>query len=230
MNIYTEFSKYAYSYAKYNFIQEKVAQHLLQFIHKQPKYILDLGCGDGMIYKKIDWKIEKFVAVDFAESMLELHPKGKNIEFICADFNEETLFKDLQKEHFDYIISASSLQWANNIDRLFCNISSFKTSVALALFTSGTFQTLNKIAGVKSLLLSAKELEKIQKKYFPDAKFEIVQYQVSFDSVREMFRYIKKSGVSGSRKLLSYKDMKRVMSEYPLNYLEFEVLFINTEA
>jgi malonyl-CoA O-methyltransferase len=41
-----------------------------------------------------------------------------------------------------------------------------------------------------------------------------------------MFRYIKGSGVSGSRNLLSFKDMKRLMKEYPLNYLEFEVAFI----
>jgi malonyl-CoA O-methyltransferase len=53
-----------------------------------------------------------------------------------------------------------------------------------------------------------------------------MQYKLEFDSVREMFRYIKRSGVSGNRNLLGFKEMKKLMNEYPLNYLEFEVVFI----
>jgi malonyl-CoA O-methyltransferase len=41
-----------------------------------------------------------------------------------------------------------------------------------------------------------------------------------------MFKYIKQSGVSGSRKVLGYKQTKKLMREYPVNYLEFEVAFI----
>ena len=51
-------------------------------------------------------------------------------------------------------------------------------------------------------------------------------YKLEFTSVREMFRYIKHSGVSGSRNLLSIKEMKQLMREYPINYLEFEVVFL----
>jgi malonyl-CoA O-methyltransferase len=45
-----------------------------------------------------------------------------------------------------------------------------------------------------------------------------------------MFRYIKKSGVSGGEKQLSYKQMKMLMEKYPLNYLEFEVLFVEATS
>jgi len=41
-----------------------------------------------------------------------------------------------------------------------------------------------------------------------------------------MLRYIKQSGVSGGKKQLSYKEIKRVIKDYPLDYLEFEVLFV----
>lgn len=41
-----------------------------------------------------------------------------------------------------------------------------------------------------------------------------------------MFKYIKKSGVSGGEKQLSYKETKQLMHTYPLSYLEFEVLFV----
>jgi len=45
-----------------------------------------------------------------------------------------------------------------------------------------------------------------------------------------MFRYIKKSGVSGGEKQLNYQQMKRLMENYPLNYLEFEVLFVEATS
>jgi malonyl-CoA O-methyltransferase len=44
-----------------------------------------------------------------------------------------------------------------------------------------------------------------------------------------MLRYIKRSGVSGGKRQLSIKDIKRVVDRYPLNYLEFEVIFIEAK-
>jgi malonyl-CoA O-methyltransferase len=52
-----------------------------------------------------------------------------------------------------------------------------------------------------------------------------VEYELTFESVDEIFTYIKKSGVSGGRNALSYKQMKNLMKEYPSKTLEFEVLF-----
>jgi len=101
------------------------------------------------------------------------------------------------------------------LDDVFKNIVSLNAPVALAIFTANTFKTLNKTAGLKPLLRSRKEI------------VEIVEYKLEFESVRDIFRYIKKSGVSGSRRLLSYKETKRLMQEYPFNYLEFEVAFIH---
>ena len=42
-----------------------------------------------------------------------------------------------------------------------------------------------------------------------------------------MFRYMKKSGVGGARNILSFKQMKTLMNNYPLTYLEFEILIIH---
>ena len=41
-----------------------------------------------------------------------------------------------------------------------------------------------------------------------------------------MLKYIKRSGVSGGVKPLSYKQTKNLLDSYPLEYLEFEVLFL----
>jgi len=227
MKISSEFSKYANHYNSNNAIQERVAEKLLSLIKGKPQYILDLGCGSGALAKKIEWKYEKLIGVDFAPGMLELHPKNENIECIYGNFNDINLFDTLLTYKFDYILSASALQWSEDIDVTFKYINKLNRPISFAIFTSNTFATLYKVASLHPLLPSKEEIFSLQQKYF-NANYEVVNYKLEFESVREMFRYIKRSGVSGSRNVLSYKDMKKLMKEYPLNYLEFEVAFIST--
>jgi len=228
MKISSEFSKHALTYDIYNVIQNKVIDKLLEYVKCKPQYILDLGCGSGSLCKKIDWKYKHFTGVDFAPGMLELHPKNKKIECIYGDFNDKTLFENLSTYKYDFIFSASALQWAEDLNVVFSNIKNLNAPVALAIFTSNTFKTLNETASIKPLLRTANEVKQLQKKYF-DCDFEILNYKLEFESTRDMFKYIKKSGVSGSRKVLNYKQSKKLLKEYPLNYLEFEVVFIYTK-
>ncbi len=225
MKISTEFSNHALEYNSYNVIQNSVIKKLLNDVVSEPQQILDLGCGSGAVVQAIEWKYRHFTGVDFAPGMLELHPKSKKVEAIYGDFNDATLFDTLQTYDFDHIFSASALQWAESLEGVFKSIALLNTPVSLAIFTAGTFKTLNETAGLKPLLRNKEEIQRLSELYF-DAKYEVVSYKLEFESVREMFRYIKGSGVSGSRNLLSFKDMKRLMKEYPLNYLEFEVAFI----
>ena len=225
MKISLEFSKHALEYDSHNVIQNMVIEKLLRGTKTKPQYILDLGCGNGSLCRAIDWDYKHFTGVDFAPGMLELHPKSDKIECIYGDFNDPTLFENLLTYKYDHIFSASALQWADDLDKVFASIKKFDLPVSLAIFTSNTFKTLNKTAGIESILRSRDEVDALQKKYF-DAKFEVVDYKLEFDTTREMFRYIKRSGVSGSRKVLNYKESKKLLNEYPLNYLEFEVVFI----
>ena len=226
MKVSTEFSKHASSYNSYNIIQNKVIKRLLKKVTTKPKYILDLGCGSGALHNSITWKYKHFTGVDFAPGMLELHPKSKKCECIYGDFNDKTLFDNLLTYEYDYVFSASALQWAEDLDMVFKNLKRLQTPLALAIFSSNTFKTLNKTASIKPLLRSVKEIDEIQKRYF-DVELEVVEYKLEFESTREMFRYIKQSGVSGSRRVLDYKQTKQLMQNYPLNYLEFEVVFLN---
>lgn len=227
MKISTEFSKHALDYASHNIIQNKVIDKLLLHVDSKPQNILDLGCGSGSLCKKIDWDYEHFTGVDFAEGMLELHPKSKKTECIYGNFNDDVLFENLLTYKYDFIFSASALQWSDDLEHVFSKIKEFNTPIALAIFTSNTFKSLNKTANINSILKTADEVNKLQKKYF-NANFEVVNYKLEFQNTREMFKYIKKSGVSGSRKVLDYKQTTKLLREYPVNYLEFEVVFIYT--
>lgn len=227
MKISTEFSKNASNYNKLNEVQNLVVKKLLSLVNSKPQFILDLGCGSGALCKSIDWKYKKFIGVDFAPGMLELHPKSSKIESIYGNFNDQILFDNLITNSYDYIFSASALQWADNLEETFKKIQSLNAPIALAIFSSNTFATLNKTASLSSLLKSTDEIKTVQEKYF-NADFEVVNYKLEFESVRDMFKYIKRSGVSGSRKVLNFKETKKLMNEYPLTYLEFEVVFITS--
>ena len=213
MKVSSEFSKYANHYETYNIIQNSVADKLLSLVKGKPQYILDLGCGSGALANKIDWKYEKLIAVDFAPGMLEIHPKSNNIECIYGNFNDSTLFENLAMYRYDYVLSSSALQWAEDIERVLHAIENLHAPVALAVFTSQTFASLYQTAGLSPLLISKEELQTLQQKYF-GANFEVVNYKMEFENVREMFRYIKRSGVSGSRNVLSHKEMKKLMNAY----------------
>ena len=208
-------------------IQANVAQKLIKDTAGNPTRILDLGCGSGTLYSLIDWEMERFVGVDFSQEMLNHHPKGSNVELFLGDFNNFVLFETLRTKTFEHIYSASALQWADDLGGVFEQLSLFDTPMSLAIFTAGTFKTLYECAGLPPLLKSADEVIEIANRHFT-AHYEIVHYVLEFDSVREMFRYIKRSGVSGGRRVLDFSQMKRLMEVYPLSYLEFEVVFITS--
>lgn len=224
MKIEKEFSRFAHEYGQYNMIQDKVSQKLLNDMKAKPKKLLDLGCGDGSIYKKIDWEYEKFTGVDFSQKMLDLHPQADKIYLELGDFNEDKLFEELVKKEYDHVFSASSLQWATDLDTTLYQISQFNAPISLAIFTSKTFETLLRTAGIESELRGSDELIHLLNQYFR-CKIDIVRYELSFESIEEIFTYIKKSGVSGGRNVLSYTQMKTLMKDYPSKTLEFEVLF-----
>ncbi len=228
MRIAREFSRHAHHYDRVNVIQKKViAQMIARMRSDAPQKILDLGCGNGGVYRAVDWPLRRFVGVDFAEGMLRRHPKGEGVALIHADLNDPVLFERLRTESFDRIVSASALQWMTDLDAVLARIVSMDTPVTLAIFTSGTFRTLHRTAGIDPILRSAEEVEALLKKHF-DAPAEKLRYTLAFDSVREMFRYMKRSGVSGGRNLLSYKETKRLMETYPLRYLEYEIVLLHT--
>ena len=230
MKIVEEFSKFAYEYNKYNVIQKEVAKKLITSLkRKKYKHILDLGSGDGEIYRNLieeNIAFKKFVAVDFSKEMLKIHPSDQTIKKVCLDFNKDNCFEKISTDKFDLLTSSSALQWSEDITSVLSNISSLADEYYLSFFTSNTFKTLHQIAKISSPICSKEAILCALDKIFT-YELEVVEYRLEFNSVHEMLRYIKKSGVGGGVEQLSYKQMKNLMLNYSLNYLEFEVLFIN---
>jgi malonyl-CoA O-methyltransferase len=229
MKIVKEFSRFAEEYTKHNMIQIEVASQLTSMLDKKRyKKVLDLGCGSGAIYDNFSKKniyIETFIAFDFSQEMLNLHPSSLNVEKVCSDFNKKESFSAYKNNEFDLLISASALQWSEDLSSVLESISLLADNYYFAFFTSKTFATLHQTAGITSPIYSKEFLIENLNKYY-NYELEVVEYRLHFSSVREMFQYIKRSGVSGGSGQLSYRSMKQLMREYPLDYLEFEVIFV----
>ncbi len=224
-----EFSKNASSYNEYNIIQKEVARNVVSLVENAPKRILDLGCGSGEIYKLINWNIEEFTAVDISYEMCKLHPKNPNISVINENYEDDNLFERLKQENFDIVLSSSSLQWCSNLDKMAKKISKLSNNCVLSLFCDGTFKTIYQTSKLKSFLPNYKEVIKIFEKYF-EMECDIRRYKLYFEDNISKFRYIKKSGVSGGKRRLNYKETKELIKSYPLDYLEFEVLLLRAKS
>lgn len=226
-----EFSRFAHTYNAHNVIQDEVAQTLVELL-PQDHYakVIDIGCGSGAVYKyiqKAHIKVRNFIALDSSSAMLDIHPEDGSMLKVCADFNTPEAFS-FESDKESIMLSSSALQWSRDLDFTFSMLASKTASAYFAIFTANTFQTLHKTAGIESPIYTTEELQKSIEKYY-EAGFEVKRYKLHFASMKEMFRYIKKSGVSGGEKQLSYKETKRLMDTYPLDYLEFEVLFVKAK-
>jgi len=232
-NVIQEFSRFAHQYDQHNEIQAQVAKSLVSNLSTQHfTNILDLGCGSGAVVNNLEENgctYTSLTAFDSSQAMLDIHPYSEKITKVCGDFNSINFTKDLPYAHYDLLISSSALQWSTDLDHTFSILSSLSHNTYFAIFTSGTFKTLHKLAQVESPIHCVKSVEESIKKYYKEVHFELHSYTLAFDSVREMFRYIKKSGVSSGEKKLSYKQTKALMKMYPLDYLEFEVLFVEAK-
>jgi len=228
-----EFSRFAHEYDTYNVIQAEVAKSLVkQLPVAHYATLIDIGCGSGEVYKNLEKNnvsFDHFIALDSSQEMLSIHPSSKKIEKRCVDFNKIQTFENFSLPTDSLVISSSALQWSKDFNFTLSEIARKSSYAYFAIFTANTFKTLHETAKISSPIYSEVVLRDTIQKYY-HAEFELKKYKLYFKSVREMFNYIKKSGVSGGEKQLSYKQTKQLMKRYPLDYLEFEVLFVKATS
>ncbi len=229
MRAATEFERFADSYSEYNYIQQIVAKRLVSMIDDRTgtRYA-DIGCGEGALYKSMlaqNINIEHFIAVDISPSMLKLHPNTDIIEKIEGDFNSIELYKSLNRYEIDTILSSSSLQWSRDINQTIERLSRIAPEAAFAIFTDATFSDILKYLSVSSPIHSTDSImDGLLKHYLTDT-VKIENITMPFEESRDILSYIKKSGVSGGRALLKYRDIKNFIESYDKKELEFQIIY-----
>ena len=231
MKAVKEFSRSAATYGRYNIIQRQVAERLVRdFISPLPKRVLDLGCGEGEIFRQLSGQkipFERLVAVDLSPKMLELHPRDERVCLLQGDFDDIGFLESLAGEDPDTILSASALQWSRDLGRTLRTLSTLGSRAAFAIFTAGTFRALHECAGASSPIRPYETVESLLLEHYETERIERVEYRLRFGERQEIFRYIKRSGVSGGEARLDYRQTRRLIESYPLDYLEFELLFFS---
>ena len=227
--IQEQFSKYANEYHSYNIIQQIISKALVREITAQPKRILELGCGSGQVFNNIDFNFEYYKAIDFSPKMCEIHPKAKNLDIVCLDFDDEEFYKNLENENYDLVLSSSSLQWSKDLSKIVATISKVSNNINMVLFTSSTFKKIFTLANTISPILDLDSIKKSFNKFY-SCEYEVLNYRIEFENKKKLFNYIKKSGISGDKKKLSFKKAKQLYINYNLDYLEFEVVFIKGKS
>ena len=231
--IQEQFKRNAGSYEQYSLIQQKGAKLLVKELPHNLGSVLDLGCGNGRVYKelsKVNKSYSHYYALDFAESMLNLHPKFTNLHLIKADFNTPMTFEKIKQLNLDIIISASALQWAQDLEKTFNNCADCANYGAFFLFGSNTFKSLHKTLALKSPIYSVEEIKKSFLNSYNELKIQEFNWTLEFDNSYEMLKYIKKSGVSGGVFQAGYKKLKKLIKENKLRYLEFEAILLTGTA
>jgi len=223
--IQKEFTQHAIEYNSYNIIQQIVSKALIRELNFKPKRILELGCGSGQIFNNIDFEFEYYKAIDFSQTMCDIHPKDKKLEIVCLDFDSDNFENNIKNDKpYDIILSSSALQWSKDLSKILKVISLKSNNISMVLFTSNTFKTIFNLSNSISPILSLKNIKSSFDKYYK-CSYEVLNYKLEFKTKKELFDYIKKSGVGGGNKL-SFKNAKNLYRNYNLSYLEFEVVFI----
>ncbi len=226
-----QFSRYAKSYRKHNHIQKLAAEKTIEMAGRTRfGNIVDIGCGDGEIYRQLRIKnisFANYFGIDLSAEMLQLHPVSDNTVLLNMDFEDPVLPEYFKEKSIDAIFSSSALQWCTDPCRLFASLSEFCGNLYLSFFTEKTFEDLLSFAGASSPLCPSADILAEAKKHYTVETFEEMGFRVHFDSTREMLSYIKYSGVSGGRAVLDYRGIKRVEREYGRRVLDIEIVFVS---
>ncbi len=221
-----QFDRYAHSYSQNREIQDKIATKLISNANTQRyEKIIDIGCGDGALFEKLQKKSGLFVAVDASPKMCDLHLRFEGCSVINADFDDKEFARSIDGQFgkFDLLLSSSALQWSNDLDALLHKLSPLADEFAISIFTRGTFLSIREFLGVESFLPT---LEDVGSAFAPFCvrEFFVERFEKEFETPKDAVRYIKTTGVSGGGNKISYQEAKALYENGP-TVLEFEVVY-----
>lgn len=205
------FSKCARYYDRYATIQNLCGSRLIAKIETDGfGRVLDIGCGTGNYTKLLRERFPKarIKAIDISGEMIEVAKEkleDRGIEFIIAD-GETVDFK----ERFDLISSNASFQWFEGLEKTLSRYRRLLNKNGIILFSAFgplTFyeldNSLKELSGRYSKISSCNffektTIEKILKCLFKEIEVEQKVYKESHDSLSELLKKIKYTGVRGN--------------------------------
>lgn len=208
--IIRDFSRYAYLYDRYAYIQRRCALELLRMIEQDVIHnVLEIGCGTGnyTLLVRDKFRNARLQAIDISGKMIEVAEKklkGKDVEFMVADAERFG-----SKKHFDIVTSNACFQWFEDLEAALAKYKSMLRKggiISFSTFGPLTLEELN--ISLKGTLKSApiavtnfiskEKIEKILNQNFSEVKIREARYEESFACLKDLLYKIKYSGIRGN--------------------------------
>jgi ubiquinone/menaquinone biosynthesis C-methylase UbiE len=202
---YTDISKTYDDYRSYpeNLIKKLIALGRIS----QGKKVLDLGCGTGNIASQLRKAIKAdVIGVDASFAMLKV-AKGKSLEVICADIDNQRLpFRD---GSFDTLMLVYVIHQIKNLTSLLSECYRVLHNGVLVLLTSSHKQIENQHPVIKDFFPSCIDIDKGR---FPD----IQQIDDLLDSLG--LKDIKHEEMIVENIPIDYEYLRKVKNKYVSTY------------
>lgn len=215
-----EFGKNFSTYDENAIIQKKVAENLTNFISKKfnnQKFdkVIELGCGTGIFTREFLKKFEiNEIDLNDCFNTRDYFKEINYKNFICDDMNEAII------KNYDIVISSSSFQWIEDLEKLIENISKKSEKLAFSIYIDGNLKEISEHFGVGLKYKKIDDILLILKKYFKNIEYYSEEKTLNFSSPIEALRHLKRTGVTIKNRTSIYdiKSYKNTLLTYNMAY------------
>lgn len=215
-----EFGKNFSTYDENAIIQKKVAENLTNFISKKfnnQKFdkVIELGCGTGIFTREFLKKFEiNEIDLNDCFNTRDYFKEINYKNFICDDMS------DAINQNYDIVISSSSFQWIEDLEKLIENISKKSEKLAFSIYIDGNLKEISEHFGVGLKYKKIDDILLILKKYFKNIEYYSEEKTLNFSSPIEALRHLKRTGVTIKNRTSIYdiKSYKNTLLTYNMDY------------
>lgn len=203
------FKKSISTYNENAVIQKNICKHLTELVnaHAQCSFdnVLEIGCGTGLMTECLidNFNIGNIVLNDIVEDMSsEIHSLFESKLFSRFDFLPGDAEKFELESKFDLIISASTFQWFQDIDKVLSNMNNMLNTDGLFVFNTFASDNFCEIKTIKEGGLEYKSFEEMEdslSKYFTIVHSEQTRQELHFNSVMDILKHLRLTGVNGTK-------------------------------
>lgn len=215
-----EFGKNFSTYDENAIIQKKVAENLTNFISKKfnnQKFdkVIELGCGTGIFTREFLKKFEiNEIDLNDCFNTRDYFKEINYKNFICDDMNEAII------KNYDIVISSSSFQWIEDLEKLIESISKKSEKLAFSIYIDGNLKEISEHFGVGLKYKKIDDILLILKKYFKNIEYYSEEKTLNFSSPIEALRHLKRTGVTikNITSIYDIKSYKNTLLTYNMAY------------
>jgi malonyl-ACP O-methyltransferase BioC len=215
--IASKFRKSITTYDDNAIVQHEIARRLWDICRKHisepPLSLLEIGYGTGLLTKEYisEWHPYRLSLWDLVPTKITLPSSG---EIIAGDAEE--LIRLIPDGYFEAILSASSIQWFNNLPAFFRHASRVLTPGGHMAISTFGIDNLKEVAEVTQLPLRYFSIAELKAMLPDDCEIITVEEQhttLKFSSVREVMLHLRNTGVNALRHATS--SPSEFMRSYP---------------